>query len=653
MLAVPFNSKTVQEVFELMEIYEKNGIFPDLGMFDVNNLLKCTLYLGIDILSTKLIEYIAINVSQMEKELLDQIPYHLLEFFINSIPISQLDIDFLVSYFSISSIYPRFCSSNIQVSSYSPFSTLFEKQIDSDENRIANSLIECDLRFMKSSFVRSYCSILTCDKIIDFSKFLTLTKLSISSANIDEPLYGVLPQTLTYLEITHSRLKPTQIDSIMEFLLHSKIKFLSLRDDRLGPKGCDSICTFFNSCPIIELQYLDIALNAIGSEGITKLLLSIPNTNIKSIALDGNFFQPSSDFLNPISSLSLHSISLRALHWDYPSAEIVRKLLQKPEIIWWDLSAQVIHQNSDPDLSSEMATFLFSDSPPHIQSLFFSNHGLTKFSLSFVLNMNLKSLTLSNSNISEQDIDIIVPIISKLEFLDLSYNYLRFKSNLILNACSESNSLRFLNLSANEIGDSNGFLFFQEMERNQSCIKTLKLRMCHLSKRSNIAIISLLSKGVMMFDELDLSGNTLFKKPANFQVHKKTLIDKLLIGACDSKAAGLIELFCCIENVVYLDIQSIKISELHNASSYITNILTLNISYSRITNDQELAEVVRKLKVHTLKLINSLSFRTLTKFLMRWDEVPLLLSIHIGTDLEPFLHPKIPIVIEGKVTKIH
>ena len=112
-------------------------------------------------------------------------------------------------------------------------------------------------------------------------------------------------------------------------------------------------------------------------------------------------------------------------------------------------------------------------------------------------------------------------------------------------------------------------------------------------------------------------------------------------------------MFCCIENVAYLDIQSIKISELHNASSYISNILTLNISYSRITNDQELAEVVRKLKVHTLKLINSLSFRTLTKFLMRWDEVPLLLSIHIGTDLEPILHPKIPIVIEGKVTKIH
>lgn len=439
----------------------------------------------------------------------------------------------------------------------------------------------------------------------------------------------------------------------------------------------------------------------------------VPNT-LKSLAIDANFFSPCPDSISCLLRIPLKNLSLRGIHWDSESALRMREVLQmNSNVVFWDLAAQVVHQHSDPDLSPELAQEVLEKAHSNLEALFFSNHRIPHFNFNCISHLaNLKALALINSNLVDDSLNGLEPLLNNLSFLDLSYNSFTFhnqQSASFLVNCIQSPTLKFLFLSNNNIGDTCGKLIFdtiREMDGNTH-IRVLRLRNCFLKQKTSSALIELLATANLHLEELDVGGNDLFHKvhiinndeieeelneeeqllkhefskirlndtlknqkiehddvfnidfginsnelmPKPKKVHKKSIIEHLLIGANNSKKDALYQLFDLVEGIKYLDVNSFLIPLVLGVSTKVNEIIGLSICFSKIVHAKDLIAILQNTGAKELWVINSISDSVLLGLMQNYKEVPKLMAVHIGTDLsskKPKNSP-IPIFVEGYV----
>jgi hypothetical protein len=263
--------------------------------------------------------------------------------------------------------------------------------------------------------------------------------------------------------------------------------------------GCEYIIQEIQKNGIGNLQYFDVSDNYIGGHTIEKLINSLVDSSLQGLSIDGNFFIPDALSLSKLQLLNVKYLSLRGIHWDLQTLETIIELLKNQQIEWIDLFAQTIHKHSDPDLSAQMAEDLFSFAPQSLHTLYFSNHRVLPMNMSAIFQMNLKSFTIANSGLASNSAEQFIPIIYHLEHLDLSDNYMEFKSSDFFLSCAKSKSLRFLALNGNSFWDAIPPQFFHDLQICHSPIETLRMRDCRLSNKSSKSIILLHSSGIMKF----------------------------------------------------------------------------------------------------------------------------------------------------------
>ena len=649
MLKIPFPSDQINIILKLIEEFENNKILLEINEEIIFQILECCLFLNINILLKHFLPKLALNIKKIPINLFLKFPLKLKKKLLNLIPISIFNIDYLINIFDFNDIYNKFNFIPISKQIISPFLLINKIPNISKFQDLANKLIEINSQNIKTNFCQNYCNILKLNKIIEYNLLKNLQFLTLYDIILEDNFLLYLNLSLIKLEIIKIKLLINKILLILNFLKNSHLEILILRDNKIGSKGSLLFSDFFFTKPNLILKFLDLSSNSIGASSLFELLKSIEYINLKGLSIDGNLFQPSSNCFLLLPNLKLKYFSLRAIHWDYPTAEIIKKTFLENKIKWWDLSAQIIHQNSDPDLSSEMVEDLFLNSPLYIKYLYFSNHRFEKISLKFLLKMNLKELTLSNSNLINQNIDEIIPLINNLKYLDLSSNTINFKNNDFFLECSKSLTLNYLNLSKNIIGDNIGSNFFNFLIENNNFLKILKLSHCGLLNKTTINLFKLLSLGKMEFEELDLSANLLFKKTLLINNNlKKTKIKKLIIGASEPKIDSLNLLFNLITNLEILDVHNIKFNIFFQSYKNLKNIPTLNLSFTQIKNEKNLFQIIKDLKVRILYVINSLSTNNLIKFLCNWSEIPYLCCIYLGESQNTIQNSKIPILIDGK-----
>jgi hypothetical protein len=648
---LPFPSSIVQTVFFTMQQLHETGKFPHMRFADFSPLLDCVLYLQFHSFLTFSTRMIWENFTLFSPSIISQFPLSFRRHLSLSIPISYFDPDFMFSTLGFDILSFRFSRPTLPILHDSPFETFTEKETRNPFHSVAISLLHFDHRFATFSFVRTHCTQFSTKSFVNLSSFLNLHELSIAQIDLEGiGLRSMLPNCLRRLSISKTKLQIEHIREVIEFMEIGKVFSVSLCETKLGPKGCELITAFLSKNEIGDLRYLDVSSNGIGAVAIEKLLKAAAQTVLSGIGIDANFFEPSAPSLSCFPKTNHSAISLKGLHWDQPSAQLISQALKNPSVTYWDLGAQVVHQHSDPDLSFEMAEAMFQGCASNIECLLFANHQLDKFSLNCLSHVNLKALSLANSKIEEDTLTTIIPLLNHLIWIDLSSNSIVFRTNVFLSAAAASPSLHTLILSHNEIGDMNADHLFNEMCRNQSRISILRVRNCFLKKHAGMALLNLLVSGVCSFDELDLGGNEMFHSAiADFEISNRTRVENLYIGGNGSKTAALCQLFNAISGLKLLDFDRTVFSVVFACRGCVEGILGISICFSRISNENELIQLLQQTEAHELWVVHSISQKILDNVMERFREIPLCLGIHVGDDIEIRGVPTIPVIVETEI----
>jgi Ran GTPase-activating protein (RanGAP) involved in mRNA processing and transport len=461
----------------------------------------------------------------------------------------------------------------------------------------------------------------------------------------------MLVPSLRRLEISKTKLQIEQLRDVIEFMGNGTLYSVCLRETKLGPKGCELLTNFLNRNEIGDLKYIDISSNGIGAAAIELFLEAASKTSLAGVSVDANFFQPSANSLRLFPTTRHSAVSLKGLHWDLASAELISAALKNRNIKYWDLGAQVVHQHCDPDLSSEITHQMFANCSPDIECLLFANHHLDTFSLTCISHVNLKALSLSNSKIEEDTIETLITLLDRPVWLDLSCNSIVFRSSGFFIAAAASKSLKTLILSHNEIGDGNGRALFEELQRKHSQLAVLRLHNCFLRKHSGVALLELLASGCCSFDELDLGGNEMFHVPIpDFEPSSHTRIEHLYAGGNGSKAPALAQLFRVVSGVAFLDLDRTAFSVVCACAQHVAGVLGLSVCFTRIASDLDLVKLIQDTGAHEIWLVHSTSQRILERLLARFREIPLCAGIRVGADIEIRAPPPIPIIVETQTT---
>ena len=695
-VTLPFPSKVVQFVMKAMQFFHEQRQFPNVDVDHLLDILDCLLFLGFDDFLKYLAPQIAQNLDLIPVETLYKFPSFLKKLVVMSIPACCFDPDFIIQHFGYDlleyriqpAFYPRFTPS--------PFRIITQFKENDKKHLIANKLMSYNpSKFITSEFVQLNCTSvefknMACREMkykarifikLDISneenddKGFSDNQNSIFLNNFDVSLLSKLQilrelilisidfstivsihyfllKTLERLEITKNKIEPDHIRQIVDYLsTNPNLKTLTLRETKLGSIGCNVIIDGMLKGYFSHVKNLDIGSNLIGATVLSQLIKSIPHTSIESLSIDSNFFSESPDVIKKFCNINLKFASIQGVIWDSESTEYIKKALETNKVIkLWDLSAQVIHKHSDPDLTPTAAISILENSQPDIDGMFLSNHHLQHINLNCLLHLKLKSLKLVNSHLMSDSVDHILPLVDNLEFLDLSYNsiYFNAESNF-LPACARSSKLKYLFLSNNQISDSNGKALFDQIREHGTKIISIRLRNCYLRHKSSTALFELLATGKGNFDELDLGGNEMFHKVQNEEGMelKKSKIEILFLGANNTNKLALRQIMKVIECPKFADFDRISINQITYIAKQLVGVVSLSLCFSRIKSTREIIQIIQDSMISELWIVNSIPQKVLDELLNEYLSIPTLMAIHVGSDVKVPMNPPIPTYIEG------
>ena len=650
MINLDFPSSTIHKVFSCVEEFKATGKYPDIEENDFFEIIPLVLELQIDSFIKYLAPLIGQNITKLSDRLLNLIPKDIEPLIVDNIPISVLDPDFFIEHFDINELIRKMEVSYIwNTPPLNPFTSVFEYKEEDPICRLANTFVNLSYdRFGNSNFVKEYATCIWTKNPGNFQEYKQLKVLKIYEADdLDYFMYSLTP-TLIRLDINQCRLKANHLQQLFSYLPTSNIVFLSLRDSRIGQKGCEMLNEYLRKHLRTSLQYLDIGLNSIGGDEISRFLDIVSISSLRGVCVDGNFFVPSSNELGNLQKLRMPILSLRSLHWDDATVVVINQVLQQDFIEWVDLSAQVTHQNSDPDLSGSMAELLFNKSSESITKLIFANHRLDHMNFDVIVRLhNLKYLSLANSTLDPSEIDTLCPLIANLETLDLSYNNLNFRTNNFLTCCAQSKTLRELNLTNNNLVSKN-FTFFDELRENKSQIKKLYISNCGLKQKQSFSFIQLIASGEMNLEELDASSNDLFHMKHNIQSDTKTHIKRLNIGGNQPKFEALHEFLSFVEGLKYIDIDYVPFSIASKVAYLLKGVCVIRISYLSGSKLDDIIKLIKDSQCHVLWAVNSMNGRVFQQLMLHWADLPSLLYMHVEESMKPLKSTKIPLLYEDR-----
>lgn len=649
MLCISHPSNIVQKIFSYVEKFDTDGQYPELNETEALEILDCVLDLGIDSLFQHIVPFVAQNLKNIPEFVLKKVPFYMISYLIDHVPLARLDPDLIIKYFGYEVLADKVQLIYQNTNLLNPFLDLYNYEEQNPIAKLANNLIKVSHNYAQSPFVINNCTVIESKNYDFYVNFPNLKVLYLHSIDVGDTIEPFLNPHVIKLSIVKCKLKPIHVEQLIRFLPNSSAVYISLRDNRIGNKGCQILSEYIKNNQLNSLKYLDIGLNSIGGTGIKELIECSLQSNLTGIAFDGNFFAPCANELAHVPLIKSSFVSIRALHWDDATVSNIRMALQEPNTSWWDLSAQVIHKNSDPDLSGPMAEQLFKKVSDNVNHLYFANHHLKKMNMQCFMDMNLKTLVLANSGLEFPQLQKVENIVKKLEYFDVSYNQMTFTSPSFLIACAESKTLKFLSLTNNEVSDSIGEIFLINLSQSQSKITTLRLSECKLAKRSTCALITLLSTGNMSFDELDVSVNQMFHNTKEEVLSSgKTRVTKLMLSdnLSDNKSKPLIELLKSVKGLRYLDLDYINFGLIRELSQYVSDLYTLRTSYTKIQDIKAVVKVLKKTKARVLYAQNAFNIKTFSLLMQSWSEVPMLLEIHVESRLKENATKQIHIVYE-------
>ena len=650
---LPFNSRIVRVVFDGLARFDTTGQFPDLSTEQSLEILECLLFLGFD----KWLEYLAPtigqNINSIDPRVINQFPLFLRPLVVNAIPVSTFDPDFILDNFGMELLIQRVSQTSIPKTNEVPFSWFAPRSEENDANHIANSLMHYDKRFAQFTFTQKHCTHVSTTHFVDLSHFEVLDELSICAGRIPEPsLKPMLCPSLKRLEITKTKLTVDQLTDVYEFVKRGTLVSLCMRETRIGSLHIQPLIDIVQKNQIGSLRFLDLGSNELGANEVDRLLEAANTTSLEGVAVDANFFQPSANALRHLVNTKLKTVSIRGLHWDGPSADTFAAAVKNPNTTFWDFSAQVVHMHSDPDLSSEMTEYVLKECSTNVTGLCFSNHRLCHVNLSCLANLRLKGLGLSCANIQDDSMEHIVPLLDRLVFLDLSNNGLSLKDRSVVTALASSPTLKYLFLSANNIGDTPGRILFDEMLEFGSKIEHLRLRNCFLRGNSSQSLINLLGSGSARFYELDVGGNEMFHVPRKIEGPMNVSpVELLFIGGNNAKTQPVIQLLNVISELRFIDLSNgTKTSTIIKVAPHCIGVCGISMCFATSSlTDNEIISIARDTQAQELWLIHSVSQRAINSIAKRYTEIPRCMAIHIGTDVSPPKDSKIPYIVENDV----
>lgn len=203
------------------------------------------------------------------------------------------------------------------------------------------------------------------------------------------------------------------------------------------------------------LSVLDLGFNYVGDTGCGSIALHCiaGNTNLQSLCLTGNQF--SSEGVSALAASILHGTGLRNLHLSLNNIgpngiKDISSAITKNESRIHQLLAS---GNIDSNTIRPMEEL-------HLGSTAMTSEGLSAISLMVLFNSSLRTLTLCNNNLDDQDLMLLSQAITQnnkqmpLESLSLSFNLITCQGvECLMNALWGSTTLRELKLDNNKMKD--------------------------------------------------------------------------------------------------------------------------------------------------------------------------------------------------------
>uniref|UniRef100_A0A8C2CV57 Uncharacterized protein n=1 Tax=Cyprinus carpio TaxID=7962 RepID=A0A8C2CV57_CYPCA len=355
---------------------------------------------------------------------------------------------------------------------------------------------------------------------------------------------------LRELNLSERGLGDTRVKQISALLQdkHCKLNTLILKNNSITEEGCAALTSAFNSNPS-NLIELDLSGNKLENSGIQKICLLLKSTECKleklklsdcSITEEGYKALASALRSNPSHLIELdltgndpgqsgvkqlHDVlqdkryNLKTIRFlKSPAAEeacnYLTKVLGKSPLLLTELD---LSKDKLGDLDWEKFSALLMDSHSKLEKIKLNNCELTEKScsvLSTVLSSKpiLKEMNLNNSRLLDSGVKEICEglknPVCELKILKLSNCDLNEESCSALTSVlsSDSSSLRDLDLSNNNLQDSEVKLLFDGLKVNCK-LEKLSLSDCSVTEEGYKALASALRSNPSHLIELDLTGN--------------------------------------------------------------------------------------------------------------------------------------------------
>ncbi|XP_051977470.1 uncharacterized protein LOC127639456 [Xyrauchen texanus] len=324
-----------------------------------------------------------------------------------------------------------------------------------------------------------------------------LVKIKLNNCNLTEKSCSALATVLSSdtvlkeIDLNNSSLMDSGVKQICEGLKNPQCKLnrLKLSNCSISEEGYKALSSALKSNPL-HLIELDLRGNDPGKSGV-KLFYDLqknPNCKLKLRFLKSSASEEACKYLSKV--VGVNPLLLKEL----------------------DLS-----HNKLGDLDEEKFSALLMDSHSKLEKVKLNNCDLTEKSCSTLVTIlssdtTLKEIDLNNSSLMDAGVKQISEGLKnplcKLNILKLSKCELTEESCSALAAvlCSDSSSLRELELSNNNLQDSGVKLFSDGLKCNCK-LETLRFSNCSITEEGYKTLTSALKSNLSHLKELDVSGN--------------------------------------------------------------------------------------------------------------------------------------------------